>query len=347
MSIRFAYNSLILFVMLAGFGWAFVQATADAADDRDKPAEARVSPVLGITHDKNRGRRGGGLAAESEIRSIDGSGNNLANPQMGAAFSQLRRRLPERYDDGIAELAGAFRPSARTVSNGVSAQELSRPNPWRASDYLWQWGQFLDHDIDLTDGSDPPEPANIPVPAGDPWFDPEGLGTVEIAFNRSIWDPASGDQTARQQLNEITAWIDGSNVYGSDPERAAALRMNDGSGRLKTSEGNLLPFNLDGLPNAGGEGSELFLAGDVRANEQVGLTALHTLFMREHNRLADRIAAENPALSGEEIYQWARHLVAAQIQVITFEEYLPALLGPAAIKPYKGYNLEGRREDRQ
>ena len=205
---------------------------------------------------------------------------------------------------------------------------------------LWQWGQFLDHDIDLTDGTDPPEAANITVPAGDPQFDPDGTGTAEIHFNRSIYDPDSGTDSGnpRQQINEITTWIDASNVYGSDLERAAALRTNDGSGRLKTSDGNLLPFNLLGLPNAGGSGAELFLAGDVRANEQVGLIALHTLFVREHNRLADEIASQSPGLSGEEIYQEARSIVGALMQVITYREFLPALLGPNPLKSYKGYD---------
>ncbi|MEM7224675.1 MAG: peroxidase family protein [Pseudomonadota bacterium] len=308
------------------------------AADEGAPPEPAVSPAFGIKHDKHRGRRGKPAVNESPFRSIDGSGNNFADPQMGSAFSQLRRRIPAQYADGISELAGPFRPSARAVSNGMAAQAEDLPNPLRASDYLWQWGQFLDHDIDLTDGTDPPEPANILVPVGDPWFDPDGTGTQEIALNRSIYDPDSGVTTARQQLNEITAWIDASNVYGSDPVRAAALRTNDGSGRLKTSAGNLLPFNLEGLPNAGGEGTDLFLAGDVRANEQVGLTAMHTLFVREHNRLAENIAADNPDLSGEEIYQWARATVAAQIQVITYYEYLPALLGKRALKRYKGYD---------
>ncbi len=216
MSFRSALNFPIILVALAGLaglaglGWASVQGRADA---EDKVAEARVSPALGITHKKNRGRQDGPPVLESEIRSLDGSGNNLQIPEMGAAYSQLRRRLAVGYGDGISELAGSFRPSARAVSNGISRQVESRPNPRRASDYLWQWGQFLDHDIDLTDGTDPPEPANIPVPAGDAWFDPEGLGTQEIAFNRSIWDPASGGDTPRQQLIVISGWIEASNVY--------------------------------------------------------------------------------------------------------------------------------------
>jgi hypothetical protein len=175
---------------------------------------------------------------------------------------------------------------------------------------------------------------------GDPYFDPDWTGGRTMAFNRSIHDKSTGTDpdNPREQLNEITSWIDASNVYGSDPERAAALRTNDGTGRLRTSEGELLPFNSDGLPNAGGSDTSLFLAGDVRANEQVGLTAIHTLFVREHNRLAKRIAKAHSGMSGDEIYERARRIVGAEMQVITYREYLPALLGPDAMSPYRGYD---------
>ena len=76
----------------------------------------------------------------------------------------------------------------------------------------------------------------------------------------------------------------------------------------------------------------------IRANEQVGLTALHTLFVREHNRLADVLVSENPGLNGNEIYEFARKIVGAQMQAITYNEFLPLLLGPDAIGPYGGYN---------
>ncbi len=160
-----------------------------------------------------------------------------------------------------------------------------------------------------------------------------------MSFNRSFYDAPTGTDAGnpRQQVNEITAWIDASNVYGSDAERAMALRTLDGTGRLKTSAGNLLPFNTQGLSNAGGDSDSLFLAGDVRANEQVGLTAMHTLFVREHNRQARLIARANPALSGDQIYLRARRIVGAEMQVITYREYLPALLGGAALPPYSGY----------
>ena len=129
-------------------------------------------------------------------------------------------------------------------------------------------------------------------------------------------------------------------VYGSSDERAAALRTNDGTGRLRTSRGALLPFNEDGLPNANGpapDPTKLFLAGDVRANEQVGLAAMHTLFVREHNRWAKHFRRTRPFYSGDDIYHAARRMVVAEIQVITYNEFLPALIGPKAIAPYRGY----------
>ncbi len=102
---------------------------------------------------------------------------------------------------------------------------------------------------------------------------------------------------------------------------------------MKISAGNLLPLNTFGLPNATGgpaDPTQFYVAGDVRANEQVGLTAIHTLMLREHNRLADQIAAENPGWTDEQIYQRARKLVGGEVQVITYNEFLPALLGSYA-----------------
>lgn len=279
----------------------------------------------------------------SDNRSIDGRGNNLGTPEMGAAATTLRRSVEPAYSDGISQLAGANRLNPRLISNIVNSHPQEPViNDTRATDFLWQWGQFLDHDIDLTDGTYPPEPADVPIPLGDPQFDPEGTGVVFMPFNRSIYDQNTGTGTdnPRQQLNQITAWIDASNVYGSDEVRASALRTNDGTGRLKTSDNNLLPFNLDGFPNAGGQSPNLFLAGDVRANEQVGLTALHTLFVREHNRLATEIAARYPDMNGDQIYENARRIVGAQMQAITYNEYLPVLLGRGALSPYLGYNAD-------
>ncbi|MFM8765356.1 MAG: peroxidase family protein [Spartobacteria bacterium] len=144
----------------------------------------------------------------------------------------------------------------------------------------------------------------------------------------------------RQHPNQISAYLDGSVIYGSDATRAAALRTFTG-GKLKTSEGNLMPLNSAGLANANDAhifpDNQLFLAGDVRANENVELSAIHTLFVREHNQIAGAIAAANPSFTDEQVFQNARRIVVGELQVITYREFLPALLGPKALRPYGGY----------
>ena len=92
------------------------------------------------------------------------------------------------------------------------------------SDWVYAWGQFIDHDLDLTSGGTgaQSQSANIDVPQGDTSFDPSGAGGQVIGFNRSEFDPSTGTTTPRQQINDITAWLDGSQVYGSDAARADA-----------------------------------------------------------------------------------------------------------------------------
>jgi len=271
-----------------------------------------------------------------DVRTIEGSFNNRVDPQRGAAGIGFLRTLQDRYGDGTDAPSGADRPNVRDISNAVCAQDgVSITNTLGLSDYMWQWGQFLDHDITETPIADPSEAFDIQIPHGDAWFDPFSTGTVTMPMDRSAYVYANG---ARQQINNITAYIDASNVYGSEEDRTHELRTNDGTGRLKTSEGDLLPFNVNGFDNAGSSTDpSLFLGGDIRANEQVGLTAMHTLFVREHNRQAARIASQNPQLSGDEIFEHARAFVAAEMQAITYNEFLPKLLGPDAIPPYRGY----------
>ena len=274
-----------------------------------------------------------------EVRQFDGTSNNRRNPTWGASFQHLLRIADADYDDGVSTLAGASRQSARVISNIVFSQDREDiPNSFNTSDYIWQWGQFIDHDVGLTDGSTD-EAINIEVPPGDS----NGFTGV-IPVNRAIFDPdtGTGPGNPREQENEITSWIDGSMVYGSSNERANALREGPDSPFLATSAGNLLPFNSDDppLPNANGpidNADELFLAGDVRVNEQIGLTAMHTLFVREHNRVARLIQDQFPRRTAEEIFQSARRVVIAQIQKITYDEFLPALLGPDTMPRYRGY----------
>lgn len=264
--------------------------------------------------------------------SIDGTGNNVGRPEWGSVGQGLERWATVEYEDGISTPAGASRLSARAISNIVVASEGDTQNAKGLSDLTWLFGQFIDHDIDLSESGD--EPFFIEVPTGDAWFDPTSTGEATIRLHRT---QSLESAAVRTQFNEITAFLDGSVIYGSDHERAAALRSFRG-GELATSEGNLLPFNEAGLANAGGTSADLFLAGDVRANENAALTAMHTVWVREHNRVARRIANEHPRLSDEEVYQRARQFVTAELQAITYNEFLPALLGQGAVREYAGYN---------
>lgn len=269
------------------------------------------------------------LVPASQWYSIDGTGNNLAHTEWGSTLEQLLRLAPAAYTDGVTP-TGASRPSARVISNAlVDHGDEATPSDRDLTAYIYIWGQFLDHDLDLTGTARPLEPFNVPVPTGDPYFDPTGIGTQTLPLNRSVYDTTTGTnaRNPRQQINQVTAWIDGSMVYGSDAATAAGLRTFIG-GKLKTSGTDLPPTDAAGN----------FLAGDIRANENVELTSMHTLFLREHNRLAGLIAAANPGLGDEDIYQRARAMVIAEIQVVTYKEWLPALLGPNALSAYRGYN---------
>src|SRR5690606_32199115 len=95
-------------------------------------APARAGPPAGSP----------GQAPERGYRSIDGGGNHLDEPTLGAAHTQLRRLAPAAYDDGYAAMAGADRASPRAISSLVCRQDTPIANPLRTSDYLWQWGQF-------------------------------------------------------------------------------------------------------------------------------------------------------------------------------------------------------------
>ena len=225
-----------------------------------------------------------------EFRSIDGSGNTRS---IRRAARPTRRLFATRQT--LTLMAQACRRAAisereRDQQPRGSARS-SHSQRGKRLHFLWQWGQFIDHDMDLTPSIDPAEPFDVPVPAGDPFFDPNNTGTQFIELDRSFYEMING---VREQMNIDTAYIDASQVYGSDEARAQELRRLDGSGKLKTSAGNLLPYNIHGFPNVPTTDATFFLAGDLRSNEPLGLTAMHTLFVREHNFWADVFHAAQP-----------------------------------------------------
>jgi hypothetical protein len=132
----------------------------------------------------------------AEIRSYDGSGNNVMHFDWGAAGTALPRMAGAAYDDGISSPRGF-------ISNTVVKQTVMMPNTHQMTDWVFQWGQFVDHDLDLTVTATPAENFPIPIPVGDPIFS----GTM--SFQRSKYDPLTGLGTGnpREQINEITSYL--------------------------------------------------------------------------------------------------------------------------------------------
>ncbi|XP_046846470.1 lactoperoxidase-like isoform X3 [Xenia sp. Carnegie-2017] len=294
-------------------------------------------------------------------RTINGTCNNLLKPTRGAAESVFLRLLPALYFDaeGLSEPAGGGldQPNAPDLPNPskvtdeyIVIQNKNQPNRDGITHLFMQWGQFLDHDLTLA-----PESENGDICADVP-CDGSAADFVDPCFpilpvnNRScirMIRSAARCQIdgyklePREQINVNTAYIDGSMIYGSMDDLAKQLRdrKND-RGLLATSGDNLLPIDnsLLGEPDNLCENlGSCFLAGDSRVNEQAALAAMHTLWVREHNRIATGLREINPFWKGEKIYQETRKIIGALVQQITYKEWLPILIGKNALRRYKRY----------
>ncbi len=287
--------------------------------------------------------------SSTDVAPIDGVGNNLEHPSWGSAGSDLLRLVPAAYTDGIFAPSLPNNLSARLISNILNdqasannpAQDISTVDQNSLSDFGYVFGQFIDHDMDLTPDSGAPLP--ILVAADDP------IGPQPLEFFRSLIDPSTGVTTPAQQVNVVTSYLDLSQVYGSSQFVADALRTFQ-SGLLKTSPGNMLPYantsyfttdeitalNMANDPHAVPD-DLLFATGDRRGNENIELTALETLFVRNHNLLAGKVQALHSDWTDEQLYQAARKLNIAQYQHIIYTEWLPAVFGKNALSAYRGY----------
>jgi hypothetical protein len=286
---------------------------------------------------------------------IDEVGNNQVNVTWGTAGTDLIRLTPAAYADGISSPSLPNDQSARAISNLVNSQDpagsTTETNTYdgnNLSDFGYAFGQFIDHDMSLSIDGDESDP--IAVAADDP------IGPDALPFDRSVWDPTTGTSTSnpRQQVTEVTAFLDLSQVYGSDQTTADDLRTMSG-GLLKTSPGGLLPYDnstyftpsqlaslnayIGGMQNEGAlANSQIFAAGDIRGNENLEMTTIVTLFVDNHNMLAKELSKEHPTWSDEQLYQEARKINIAGYQAMIYNQYLPALLGSNALSAYKGYN---------
>nr|WNS50032.1 peroxidase-like protein [Halisarca dujardinii] len=304
-------------------------------------------------------------------RSIDGTCNNLARPLQGAAGQNFRRLIAARYEDGISQPRGFLQSKGNDLAGrdefsppNPSPREVSRtvlrPQPEDDpihSHMIMQWGQFLDHDLDLApefgEHDCPPESCIATekcFPIRKVSDDPSFTSLPCLFFGRSIpsCNPADGEFPAREQFNAITHYIDASNVYGSSQGVARELRELQG-GRLKTgpphtpgAKPSLPLLSREELEKIEREGTFLtlcpeplekcYVAGDVRVNEHLALTAMHTIWLREHNRIVAQLSRLQPGQTDEQLYQTARSVVGGEMQAIIYQEYLPEVLGSTVVE---------------
>jgi hypothetical protein len=282
-----------------------------------------------------------------EVQSLSGQFNNITvNTNWGRTGQNYIRVAPSRYADGRS--APVTGPNSRNVSNRVHNdvhQNLFSEN--QVTQWVFAWGQFIDHVFGLRDEAG--TTANIPFNANDPLEEfTNTLGV--IPFVRSKAAPGTGVTNPRQQVNTVSSYIEASNVYGDTDVRLDWLREGsvdgnpDNNGARLLMPANYLPTraargNPSAAPTMAIDGRLLAtpnrakVAGDVRANENIALTSIHTLFAREHNRIVSVLPS---FISQQDKFQIARAVVIMEIQHITYTQYLPAI--GVTLPTYQGYN---------
>jgi len=254
------------------------------------------------------------LLPSDKFAAVDGTNHN-PNQKLNATNTGEVRLAPANFAPNTSNTP-VDGPNPREISNVLSSgPNADNHDPSGLSAWMYVWGQFIDHDLDRTP-QDSTHHIDIPIPKDDPTYP----NSDPISLTRFTTDSQSG--TA---VNAVTGWIDGSMIYGSDQASLDSVRLSDG--HLKTSQGSNLPI-ADGT----------FYSGDIRAAENPDLTAISALFVREHNYQVDRLAKQHPDWSGDQLFQMARAIVTAEIQNITYSEFLPHLLGNDAIPHYQGFD---------
>uniref|UniRef100_A0A8C9RUZ5 NAD(P)H oxidase (H2O2-forming) n=1 Tax=Scleropages formosus TaxID=113540 RepID=A0A8C9RUZ5_SCLFO len=284
-----------------------------------------------------------------EVQRFDGWYNNLARHPRGAAGSPLMRLLPARYSDGVyLPVREPYLPNPRSISSVVSRGPSGLPSSRNQTVLSVFFGYHVVFEIlDSRRPGCPPEFMQITVPKGDAVFDPNGTGKTLLPFQRGQWDEDTGQSpnNPRTQVNHVTAWIDGSSIYGSSSSWCDALRSFSG-GRLATGSKKGLPkmssapyFMWNSVdPTTGQHGRYgLYEFGNARGNENMFTVAEGIIWFRYHNYLASQLQRRHPSWSDEELFQNARKRVIATLQNIVWYEWLPAYLGNKTVPSYPGY----------
>lgn len=159
----------------------------------------------------------------------------------------------------------------------------------------------------------------------------ECMNFVRTMTDKDSNCPGSHQNQQAEQLTVVTAFMDLSLVYGNSETQNRPLRALQG-GRLAVEERNGYEWppqatNSSASCDIQSEREVCYLAGDVRVNQNPGLTTLQIILLREHNRIADVLQHLNPHWEDELTFQEARRINIAQYQHISYYEWLPIFLG--------------------
>jgi hypothetical protein len=242
-------------------------------------------------------------------RSDDGTYNDLDHPEMGRAGARFGRNIPLDKVLPVTE-DELLRPSPREVSRKLLTRTTFQPAE-SVNTLAAAWLQFMVRDWFTHGQGDTSRIVEIPLEPGDSWWqNPMQIPRIKADPTRPI--DAGGPVTT---VNEVTHWWDGSSLYGAS--KAEEQRVRTGTaGKLHLSDDGAVP----GLSTDPAQ-------DPTRApGWWVGLGMLGTLFVREHNAVCDRLAAEYPGWDDEELFQRARLIVSALMAKIHTVEWTPAVI---------------------
>jgi hypothetical protein len=241
-------------------------------------------------------------------RTLDGTFNDLDSPGMGSVGCRFGRNVPleNTFPEKEPQL---LNPNPRAVSLELLTRERFQPattlNLLAAA-----WIQFEVHDWFSHGKSDWDAAWKVPLEVGDGW--PENPMRIPRARTDPSW---VDDGSPPTYVTSDSHWWDGSQVYGSSAAYAGALRSNEG-GKLRFGPEGLPPRELEAFVDLSG----------VAGNFWVGLALLNAVFMLEHNAICDRLRADNPTWTDDQLYDKARLVNAALMAKIHTVEWTPAII---------------------
>uniref|UniRef100_A0A452DXP0 NAD(P)H oxidase (H2O2-forming) n=1 Tax=Capra hircus TaxID=9925 RepID=A0A452DXP0_CAPHI len=273
-----------------------------------------------------------------EVQRFDGWYNNLMEHRWGSKGSRLQRLVPASYADGVYQPLGEpHLPNPRALSNTAMRGPAGLASLQNRTVLGVFFGYHVLSDLVSVEKSGcPAEFLNIRIPPGDPVFDRDQSGDVVLPFQRSRWDPETGQSPSnpRDLTNEVTGWLDGSAIYGSSHSWSDELRSFSG-GELASGPDPAFPRAAQAPllmwtppdPTTGRRGPRgLYAFGAERGNREPFLQALGLLWFRYHNLWAQKLASRYPLWGDEELFQHARKRVIATYQNIAMYEWLPSFL---------------------